>query len=594
MTNLGRVLGGTVVGSLCIFTAVATTACGGNTPEAKTARKRAKTQAAQPFPSRDSLTKLAEAPVAPAPVQAVASAAEWNVTIEAVDAPSPAETRFQQATAKTDGKITYSKELRCAARELARFQVDHGALPNERLKRFMVAACGTTSQAVGAYTQSADIPADVTDDQLLAHWQKSINVPAPMKNSVVGVAMARNKKRAVFTIAYAKPEGTMTISPVGAAGNFTVTGTVPKNTEYAVGLVNRGEGVTSCEPDAAMPLPLYTFHCQMAAGDKTAWVEVAARAQGRLLLGSTGLGLVRRDLSTPVSFTSSGRAPRPVKSPADLQNAILEGVNRARTGAKLGAVVLAPTQSATNDRLAPHFFAASLGHDQQKGDLVGLGLIAGWDVDGTIKRGNLFSALISGTSDANDWLDFALEVPMGRFTMLGAEAKQIAVGVPASADVGGLGAVVTSYDMFTSNDHRADAAMVFRAIEKARLSRGLSLPTRMEGVPAVAQQAHLVNEGRTDAEDALDAAMVAMRDHSGRSVHGWVFAANQLEALAFPPELLGNAPLDIAIEVTHHKDPGAAWGSYIVFLVTPSTLGNPSSTPSPQQQASGFRDIAQY
>ena len=586
MTSPGRTLHWAILASLCV-----TTACGGATPDAKSARSRGKTHPAQPFPSRDSLAQIASAPVTPPPVQDVASATDWNVTIEAVNAPSPAETRFAQVAGKS---VTYSKELRCAARELARFQVEHGAQPNERLKRFMIAACGTTNQGVAGYVQSGDVPAEVTDEQVLTSWQKKITVPPELKGSVVGVAMARNKKRAVFTIAYAKPEAEMTISPVDAAGAFTVNGTAPANTEYVLGLVNQGASVASCEPDAAMPLPLYTFHCTMGPGDKTAWVEVGARAQGRLLLHSTGLGLARRDPTTPVSFTASGRAPRPVKSPADLENAILEGVNRARSGAKLGAVELAATQSTTNERLAPHFFAASFGHDQQKGDLVGLGLIAGWDVAGTIKRGNLFSAMLSGTSDANDWLDYALEVPMGRHTMLGAETKQIAVG--ASSESGALGAVVTGYDMFTSNDHRADAALVFRTIEKARLSRGLPVPTRMEGVPAVAQQARLVNEGRRDTDDALDAAMVAVRDHAQRSVHGWVLSSNQLEALQFPPELLGAGPLDLAIEVTHHKEQGAAWGSYVVFLVTPSPLASPTPTPTPtpQTQAAGIRTIEQY
>ena len=178
---------------------------------------------------------------------------------------------------------------------------------------------------------------------------------------------------------------------------------------------------------------------------------------------------------------------------------------------------------------------------------------------------------------------------MGRFTMLGAEARQMAIGVPMSAEVSGLGAVITTYDMFTSNDHRVDAALVFRQIEKARMKRGLPPPTRMEGVPAVAEVARLVNEGKRDAEDALDAAMVAVRDHSRQSVRGWVLTTNQLEAVALPTELLGAGPLDVAIEVTHHKEEGAAWGSYVVFMVTPSAVAGPASAPTPQIQASGFR-----
>jgi hypothetical protein len=581
MTVQGRVVAWAALG---IFS-LSIVACGGAAPEARSARKRVRTPLANPFPSRDSLAELAAAPVAKAPVQNVASAPEWNVVIDTSEAASRAEARFAEVASKTDTKLTYSKQLRCVARELGRFQVDHGAPPNERLKRFMIAACGMTNPAVGAMIQMGDATPDVPEEQILAQWQKTAAIPPQLKGSAVGVWMARNKKRVAILIAFAKPEAEMVISPVDASGAFTVHGAAPPNTEYVLGLVNQGDGVTSCEPDVATALPLFALRCTMAAGDKTAWVEVAARAQGRLLLRSTGLGLARREAAAPVSFVASARAPRPVTSPADLQEAVLEGVNRVRTGAKLNPVELAQTQTATNARLAPHFFAAALKNDLPKGDLVGLGLIAGWDVDGTIKRGNLFSALLSGTTDANDWLDYALEVPMGRFTMLSKEARQMAIGVSTPSEAGGLGAVVTTYDMFTGNDHRVDAALVFRQIEKVRMGRGLPPPTRMEGVPAVAR---LVNEGKRDAEDALDAAMIAVRDHSGKSVRGWVLRTNQLEAVSLPPELLGAGPLDLAVEVTHHKEEGAAWGSYVVFLVTPSAV-DPASTPTPQIQASGFR-----
>jgi hypothetical protein len=583
MTVQGRVVVWAALGILSL----SFVACGGATPEARSARRRARAPVANPFPSRESLTKLAAAPVAKAPAQSVASAPEWNVVIDTSDASSPAEARFAQVATKSAAKLTYSKELRCVAREIGRFQVEHGAPPNERLKRFMIAACGMTNPAVGAMIQVGDATPDVPDEQILAEWQKTVAVPPAVKGNAVGVWMARNKKRVAILVAYAQPEAQMVVSPVDEAGAFTVRGEAPPNTEYVIGLVNQGTGVTTCEPDGATPLPLFALRCTMAKDDKTAWVEVAARAQGRLLLRSTGLGLARRDATAPISFVASARAPRPVTSPADLQKAILEGVNQVRSGAKLSPVELAPAQTSTNERLAPHFFAASLKNDLPKGDLVALGLIAGWDVDGTIKRGNLFSALLSGTTDANDWLGYALEMPMGRFTMLGAEARQMAIGVSTPSEVGGLGAVVTTYDMFTSNDHRADAALVFRQIEKARMARGLPLPTRIEGVPAVAQLARLVNEGKRDAEDALDEAMIAVRDHSHKSVRGWVLTTNQLEALSLPPELLGAGPLDLTIEVTHHKEAGAAWGSYVLFMVTPSA--GPASTPTPQIQASRFR-----
>ncbi|AKV04281.1 hypothetical protein AKJ09_10944 [Labilithrix luteola] len=555
-------------------------ACG-PASDARSARQRARAAAANPFPSRDSLTKLAGEPLKPIPVQPVASAPAWNVVIDTSDAASPAEARFAEIASKADAKLTYTKELRCVARELARFQAEHGALPNERLKRFMVGACGVTDPGVGALTQLVTLPSDGSDDQALAEWQRVASVPPELKSNAVGVWMARNNTRVSIVVAFAPSGHNMEVSPVDASGAFTVQGTVPPGTEYAIGLVNQQQGVANCEADATTPAPLFAFHCKMHPADQTAWVAVATRAEGRLLMRSRGLGLARRDASAPLSFVASTRTPRPVTSPQDLQSAVLDGINQARVAAKLNRVSLASTQTATNERLAPHFFVAYQKNDVQTTELVGLGLLAGWDVDGTIKRGNLFTAMLTGTTDANDWLDYALEAPMGRLTMLAADARQIAIGVPAPGSVGGLGAIVTSYDMFTSNDHRGDAAVVFSQIQNARAKRGLPPPTRIEGIPALTAYAQLVNEGKRDAEEALDGAMVAVRDHAQRSVRGWVVSSNQLEAVPLPPELLAPGPLEIAVEVTHHKDEGAAWGSYVVFLVTTS-ISAPTSTPTIQ------------
>jgi hypothetical protein len=563
--------------------AVSTLGCAGSGLETKSARKRNKTASAQPFPSRDSLTKLAEVPVAAAPPRNVATSAEWNVEIVPSDAPSPVETRFAQVAGKGDSNLTFAKELRCVAREIGRFQAEHGAAPNERLKRFMVAACGVTNPAVGTMGQEGEASSDITDEQLLAQWQKKLTIPAELKGSAVGVWMARKNKRVVIMTAFAKPQADVIVSPTDAAGQLTVRGAAPANTEMVLGLINQGEhGVTRCEPDPATPLPLFAFRCSMAEADKTAWVEIAVRAQGRLLVRSYGLALARRDASVPLQFTAAARSAKPVSSPADLRTALLEGVNRARGVSKLTPLELSPNQTATNDRLAPHFFEASLKSDQQKGDMVGLGLMAGWEVQGTIKNGSLFSALLSGTTDANDWLDYALEMPMGRFTMMEPGARQIAIGVAPPAGVGGLGAVVTTYDLFVGTDHRADAAHVFEQIAKARAARGLPQPVKMQGGNVLAAQAMLVNAGKRDAEDALDAAMIAVRDQSHQSVRGWVLTTNELDSLAFPPELLAAGPLQVAVEVTHHKEEGAAWGSYVVFMVMPAGAGAPASTPQIQ------------
>jgi hypothetical protein len=357
----------------------------------------------------------------------------------------------------------------------------------------------------------------------------------------------------------------VTVAPADASGVVVVRGTAPAKTEAMLGLINQGANVAKCEPDVSIPLPLFAFRCPMAAGDRSAWVEVSAQPEGRLLTSSIVLALARRDTG-PLDYVAAERgAAAAAIEPA----AVLEGVNRARAAVKLPPVTLAPAQSATNAKLAPHFFQAGLDGDQEKSDLVGLGLIAGWDVEGMIRDGNLFAALLSGDTDANAWLEYALDTPMGRHTMLTPGAQQIAIGAAPRDKVGGLGAVVTTYEFFGDDDHRADAHRVLLRIQRARLARGLSKPVPIAGLDRLAAQAVLVRDGQKDAYDALSDGLAAERAHAGRSVRGWVVAVNDIETMPLPPELLASGQLAVGIEVTHFRPAGAPWGYYVVFLLIP-------------------------
>jgi hypothetical protein len=577
--------------SVIALVALASLGCGADGLQRGAAKHPKSLKAAQPFPTRDTLDKLAQTPVTPRPAHNVAPASEWTFDATPVDAPPPVETHFAQAATKAGVALTYAKELRCVARELARFQLEHDAYPDERLKRFIVASCGLTTSDVSFAEQRGDAPTELTDEKLLTQWQSKLTVPPELKGQVAGVWMARKGKRVVIMTAAAKAAGEVVVSPADASGRIEVHGTAPAGTEMVLALVNQGDAaVARCEPDLATPLPLFAFHCTMAEGDNTTWIEVATRAQGRLLLRSLGIALARRDASAPIKYAVAARDAVPVTGGGDVSLAVLQGVNRARAAGKLAPLELAPNQAATNTRLAPHFFQSAMISDQAQGDVVGLGLLAGWDVQGTIRNGNLYAALLTGATDANAWLDYALEMPMGRFTMLEAGARQIAVGVAPPGAVGGIGAVVTTYEFFGSSDHRAESARVFDLMKRTRTARGLPAPIAIPGTKALGMQATLVNAGQKDASDALNDALVMERDRLNRSVRGWVIATNDLDSLPFPAELMRGGPVSVGVEVTHYREPGAAWGQYVVFLVMEDNGAGGQPSPQIQAAAESTRD----
>ncbi|MBX3190447.1 MAG: hypothetical protein KF819_25830 [Labilithrix sp.] len=531
------------------------------------------------FPTREKVAALAEAPVKPIPARAVATAPAWKVDPAGADAPTPVEQRFAQAAG---GTITFTREMRCIAREAARFHLEHGAQPDERLERFIAGACGSTLPFVGFGAATGQMAPEMSDDEVIAQWAQKLEVPESYRNKHGGIWLARNGDRVVVATTIAKPEAVVTVTQADASGVVVVKGTAPAKTEAIIALVNQGQNVATCDPDLDVPLPLFSFRCTMAQGDRTAWIEVSARPEGRLLTSSVVRALARRDAG-PLDYVAPARAAAgSTIDPA----AVLEGVNRARANVRLPPVALAPAQSATNGRLAPHFFQASLDDDQEKSDVLGLGLIAGWDVEGMIRDGNLFAALLSGSGDAGAWLDYVLETPMGRHTVLTPRAAQVAVGVARRETVGGLGAVITTYEFFGEEDHKADAHRVLLRLQRARLSRGLSKPVPIEGLDRLAAQATLVRDNQKDALEALNDGLTAERDHSGRGVRGWVVATNDIETMPLPPELLATGQLAVGIEVTHYRPEGAPWGYYVVFFLVPSDAG--SQTAKAPNRSSAF------
>ena len=116
---------------------------------------------------------------------------------------------------------------------------------------------------------------------------------------------------------------------------------------------------------------------------------------------------------------------------------MLAGLNATRVQAGLAPVRLAEAQSVTAARVARQYFAASLGPsglgDVAAGALddmntIALGLLAGWQVVGTIRDGTFFSALVPRTRDAGRWVDYALSMPIGREALMAPEIEEVALG----------------------------------------------------------------------------------------------------------------------------------------------------------------------
>jgi hypothetical protein len=538
--------------------ALALVACGGG--------KREAFVPPNPFPTRDAVAKMGGAPAKPPTARKVAPSPGFTVDLAQRDEATPVEQDLAKVNL-TAGRAG-AKALRCYARNLARFVLKADAGPDERVDRVMRGACGVTAPAVERSVAWVDAPLATPDAEVSAALAKVR--PPEWKGHEVAVGVERGSSRVVAAYVGYKPDGELAVAGPDASGKVTLTGRARATAAQVTAWINQGEtSAVPCEPDLRAKLPSFSFTCQLAASDATAWVQVLARSDGRILSNVVGQALVRRDPARAIEVPSRPSAPAGPGS-GDVAAALVAGINQARAAVKLKPLAVAPEQSATNGRLTPHYFSASDAGDEGRQDQLALGMLAGWDVAGTIRTGDLVSALVSGATSPSAWLDYALEMPLGRSSLYQPDLEQIAVGTAPVDAFGGVGAVVTTYGFFRGADHDREAQTVFDAVNRARAAQSLGPALRIAPLPILAREAKAVaNEGR-DPMAALEAALSGESERASRSVRGWVFATHSLDALALPPELTAVKTLHLGVAVTHFKGEGMAWGVYVVYLVAPA------------------------
>ncbi|MEO8877469.1 MAG: hypothetical protein ABI461_17875 [Polyangiaceae bacterium] len=509
----------------------------------------------------------------------------WAVQVE----PSTQDTPYEDASAWGDflreavkahaQTVSLSSPLKCASAELAKVNRRSArVLPPMNLMRFIVARCGAMVTSPRPLVWRVDAPSTVTDDMIMDAAKKQLapaleTMFAHGEHLLVGLGVARDDKGVSVVVTAADDEATLDPTPLRADANHVVSirGTVRGQYESLYALVNQGAlGVAECTKQGDLPPPHFAFTCKLAESDPYAWVEILGKRRGLVLARDIAAGIVTAGTDAPIVYKPrSDTPPLMVRTPAELTSAIVNGVNRARATARLSPLTLDTKQSAENERLSGTLINASFGEDVAgSSDRAAIGLLAGWDVAGMIRGATIFVAAIAPTNDATAWLDWALERPAGRVTLLDPTSRVIAIGSAVPEQGSGLGAAVTTYALFQSDDHSREEATLYARIDAARAARGLTPPTHLSGFPELHQQAVRV---LTEAENpgvALQSMLEAATARSGSSAMGYVVETTDIEHVTLPAIAMRAGDLRIAVVVTHHRAEGAAWGQYVVFLIT--------------------------
>jgi hypothetical protein len=545
-----------------------------------------------PFPTPERLEDLGELPLPEGSFdRAVAVVERWTLEGPFPDVaasvpyrePSDWGALLEEEVERRAGLLVATEAMHCAAHEWGRFFLEHGAPPDPDLALWMGARCSALPAAAFHHFEGG-IPANASDAEVFEGWRDAVAsllaqrlVGGPLE---AGIWFGRRENRAIVVLAAGERllrlEPLPTVLPEGSDGSFVVRGELLLPAEEISAVVNRGRyGVSACERDAGLRLPRFAFRCRTDPADAESWLSLSFTPPGRILgRGALGLALwpsgrTRAEWRRP----SLGR-PVVVTPETDVDAELLSLVNGLRAEAGVAPLKLSAEQSRVADRLAPHYFASVFGFAPgTSGDLVALGLLAGWNVEGVVQSGSFVPSWVVRSLDLDRLVATAVQYPAGRRTLLDPDARRLAVGTVVRPDASFLGGVFGTYALFEEKEHDEAARQVLAALDAARAARGK--PT-VRHLPQIASLGRLA-AGRVQSGEAPPDVLNDLLRQSAqvlqRSVNGWLVETREIDEVVFPEALLDSDVAEIAIGVSHHKPAGEAWGRYVILLVSAGPTG---------------------
>lgn len=542
--------------------------------------------APSPFPTPEVLEELGDAPE---PVEIfgldIHPVDEWTVEgpfpkqVGALPArdPGPWGALLHEAARRRAGLVLPTEAMNCVARELGRFYLAHRGQPPQGLKRFMTARCHASVSRIGTAWVSQDVPSHYNEAQVYGHWKPSVQETLARHLGggprTAGIWYGRRDDHVVVMVAYGFREVHVEpFDPFAVDGRVEVRGEVLERVAHVTGRVNRGQfGVAECEPVGELHLPRFHFACDVDPGDRSAYLSVGFHRPERLI-GTPGiLALVWPGSGTTQTYRRPDYGePWPVVEADEMAEGLVALLNQVRGRAGLDPVALDTAQSELAAQLAPHFFAALFGLEtESKMDLVVLGMMAGWQVEGMVEAGHFTAAWTMRSNDLGHLLADALEFPAGREALLAADVDRLAVGPLLESKNGreSMAAVFGTYALFPARAHDSLARRVYERLESERRARGRPPPERLVDVAMQCHQAVIRVQAGLDPGDAMNALLQESVDVLQRPVTGWISEVADIEELEFPKEYLEDPSLGVAVAVGYHRREGEPWARYVVLIV---------------------------
>jgi len=547
------------------------------------------------FPSSDALDALTKEPLPKAADlgKGYRDVDRWELAGPFPDAVSsaprsgrrPWDALVDEFVAHRAGLVVATESMDCFAREVGRFlQAEHGA-PGVVLQRFIAGRCGVATpppsfETLGwGPTQARDAEEAVAQlgDAIAKRLAERV-VGGPLE---LGVWLAIGDARVDMIIATG--ERRARVEPIatspGADGRIEIEGELLLPATSLGGSVTRGRFEwAECESDAGVMLPRFRLRCPVAADDATAWIAVEYRPPERLL-GQVALHVLVRPQGGELRRFERAHytETRNIDDPAELTAALLELLNDVRRDAGLAPLALDAAQSEVAARLAPYYFSGLVGQAPHSvADLVALGMMAGWEVDGIVQQGTFAWAWLVQSRDLGRLLSDALQDPGARKSLLARDAERIALGArfsDAGADAGAkpgvdsIAVIAATYSLFSEATHHRDVETVRAVLTRARAARSRKPPGSLDAAEPLTSRAAARVQGGEEPRYVLADLISEGAERLHRSVVGWMAETQDLDTLAFPDDFIDRDDLDVAIAVPARKPEGEPWGRYVVLLL---------------------------
>lgn len=478
------------------------------------------------------------------------------------------------------GMSVASVGMHCVAQAFAEFYLQHKAMPSPTVETFILGRCRATPANVQVNFLAGEVPASVDDAQLFQQWQdslqKTVGKTDTSKLEAVGIGWARDADRAVVMVA--RGERRAFLEPVRIEdGAAIVKGRLLlPHANMRVNISQGAYAYAECTENPKLRLPEFELRCPMAAGDTSAWVQIASFASGRVLGDTAAVLLVGASVEPPTTFVRPKLPGSEVEvTPATLSQVFLNSINEVRTQAGLQPLALASAQSTEAESLAPHFFNAQLvTNDSDTAETVSLGLRAGWQVPELVRYSHFSAGVSVGTKSLRYVLSSLLQMPLSRQTLLDPEVREIALGPVIDPTGPFIGVLVSTYALFAEQDPRTVADEVFASLNRRRAEFGTAPAQRISRLGIGEDRAtRQVADGR-DPEVAFNSLLTGASQVLGTGVGGFVFVLPNLDRVEWPPDLVQIKDLNLHLSVTWYQPPYEPWGRYVIFAVYPAGHGN--------------------